>query len=160
MRLGPGSGVVIVVVIFAATGIGLYAMLALNPQQAPCCGGATPVPFAFGAPTEQVSGTTHWYNFSVQASSGGLRLNDLSFQVQTPSGSVVATTGWHLYAVNLTEAVVGVYTWSSGSWSSGGSTLLSTQETIVLETTTSLSGDHLVVIGGGGFQGTVSTTIP
>ncbi|MCI4354594.1 MAG: type IV pilin [Thermoplasmata archaeon] len=107
--------------------------------------------------------TNNWYNFSVQAAGGGLILNNLQFQVQTPSGQIVAAGGsWTLNVLGITGTVVGTYAFATNSWSAGGTVLMTSQQLVALNAVgaTGLSGDTLIVIGTGSFQGSISVAIP
>lgn len=112
---------------------------------------------------ESTKGTTNWYNFTVQSAGGGLTLQNLVFQVQTTQGALVTMPGTAtMTVVGLTGATVGTYTISTGTWASGGSTAVSNQQQFILTTptTTSLSGDVLVILGSGTFSGSIQATIP
>jgi flagellin-like protein len=117
---------------------------------------------ALGTPLEASKATNNWYNFSVQSAGGGLILNNLQFQVQTPTGGIVPATGsWTLTVLGLTGTSVGTYSMTTNSWTAGGTTAVSSQQQIALNAvSTPLSGDTLVVIGSGSFQGSISVSIP
>ena len=107
--------------------------------------------------------TNNWYNFSVQAAGGGLILNNLQFQVQTPSGQIVtAGASWTLNVLGLTGTTVGTYSFASSSWTVGGTTQVTSQQLVSLNAVgaTGLSGDSLIVIGTGSFQGSIAVAIP
>jgi hypothetical protein len=116
---------------------------------------------ALGAPLETVTGGQHRYNFSVESAGGGLTLADLSFQVLDPSGAPRAPDGWwSLTVVGLSGYVVGTYVIASNLWTSGGATLVDSQQVISFDTgVTSLSGETLQVIGTGSFQGSISVAL-
>jgi flagellin-like protein len=117
---------------------------------------------ALGTPAEASKGTNNWYNFSVQSAGGGILLNNLNFQVQTSSGGIVPVGGsWTFNVLSLTGSVVGTYAMSTGTWTLGGTTAVSSQQQFVLNAVSSaLSGDTLVTIGTGSYQGSISTNIP
>ena len=46
-----------------------------------------PPPLALSAPSENVSGGTFWYNFTVLSSGAGWAASELTFQVETASGA-------------------------------------------------------------------------
>jgi archaeal type IV pilus assembly protein PilA len=127
--------------------------------------GNTPIgtQLAVSPAKESTAGTTNWYNFTVQSAGGGLQLSNLVFQVRTTNGAFVSLPGAStMTVIGLTGATVGTYTISSGTWASGGSTSVSNQQQIILTTpsTTSLSGDVLVILGSGTFSGSIQATIP
>ena len=117
---------------------------------------------ALGAPRESSNAVTNWYNFSIQSAGGGLVLNNLNFQILGPTGSIVATAGFTLNVVGITGSAVGTYAFATATWTSGGTTVVSSQQSIVLTSpaASSLSGDKLVVLGAGSFSGSISVSIP
>jgi len=122
---------------------------------------------ALGTPGEASKGagatTNNWYNFSVQSAGGGLILNNLQFQVQTPSGQIVTPGGsWTLNVLGITGTVVGTYSLSTNAWTLGGTSVVSSQMLISLNAVgaTGLSGDNMIVIGTGSFQGSIQVAIP
>ena len=119
---------------------------------------------ALGSPGEAQKGANNYYNFSVQSAGGGILFNNLNFQVLNPSGQIVApTAAWSLTVLNLLGTSVGTYALtgaSAGTWTVGGTTALSSSQTICLNAASSLSGDTLVVSGAGSFQGSISVPIP
>jgi flagellin-like protein len=114
---------------------------------------------ALNKPFEAAKGTNFWYNFTVQSAGGGLILNNLNFQVQTATGGIVTLAGATLTVLTLTGASAGVYNLATGLWTSGGPTVVSSSMTIVLDATATLSGDNLITIGSGSFQGSITTAI-
>jgi flagellin-like protein len=107
--------------------------------------------------------TNNWYNFSVQAAGGGLIFNNLQFQVQTGSGGIVPAGGsWTLNVLGLTGTTVGTYSFATSLWTLGGTTAMTSQQLVSLNAVgaTGLSGDTLIVIGTGSFQGSISVSIP
>lgn len=115
---------------------------------------------AMGSPGEAAKGPNFWYNFSVQSAGGGLIANNLNFQVQSATGSIVTPTGWTLNVVGLTGTSVAAYTMTTGVWSAGGTTVMSSQQFIDIDATSSLSGDSLIVSGSGSFAGSITVAIP
>ncbi|HTT35145.1 MAG TPA: archaellin/type IV pilin N-terminal domain-containing protein [Thermoplasmata archaeon] len=117
---------------------------------------------AVAPPNEGQAGTGYWYNFTVQSASGGLLLNSLAFQVKSSSGAIVTPAGLTTVTViGLSGSAVGTYTWATAVWATGGTTAVSNQMTIILGSTTSnLSGDTLIILGGGSFSGSISVSIP
>ena len=130
--------------------------------------GNTPVgtSLAVNKPLEASKGTTNWYNFTVGSAGGGLLLNNLQFQVVGAGGAIVPTTaaGWSLNVLGLTGSTVGTYAITSAtpSWTLGGTTAVSSSQTIVLTSpiATVLSGDTLTIIGTGSFSGSIAVAIP
>ncbi len=119
---------------------------------------------ALGQPLEQTSGPNHWYNFTVQSAGGGITLGDISFQLVTATGAVVAPGGsWSLVVLDLEGSLAGTYSLSTGSWVSGGGAAITSGQTFVLDAvSTDLSGqgEVLNVIGTGPFGGSISVGIP
>ena len=123
--------------------------------------GNTPIgtALALGKPSENSKGTNFWYNFSVQSAGGGLIMNNMNFQVLTTSNGIVTPTGFTLNVLGLTGTSVAAYTMTTGTWTSGGTTALTTQQTISLDATIALSGNNLVVSGSGSFAGSITVAI-
>ncbi|HEY6238498.1 MAG TPA: archaellin/type IV pilin N-terminal domain-containing protein [Thermoplasmata archaeon] len=125
---------------------------------------------AVQSPTEAQpsAASLHFYNFSIQSAGGGLLLNNLNFQVLTPSGAIVVTTaaGWALNVLGITGSVVGTYaiTTAAPAWTLGGTIAASSQQTIALTTpaaaANNLSGDTLIIVGVGTFSGSIAVSIP
>lgn len=124
--------------------------------------GNTPIgtALALGKPTENSKGTNFWYNFSVQSAGGGLIMNNMNFQVQSTTAGIVPPTGFTMNVLGLTGTAVATYSMTTGAWTLGGTTALTTSQTIVLDATSSLSGDNLVVSGSGSFAGSITVAIP
>ena len=128
--------------------------------------GSTPVgtALALGTPTPGKAGTTFFENFSIQSAGGGILWNNVNFQVQTSSGSIVTLgTGSTITVVNLQGASVATYPMvgaSANTWTSGGTVGISSGQQIQLSNTASLAGDVLVVSGTGSFSGSISVGIP
>ncbi len=72
------------------------------------------------------------------------------------------TAAWAVNVVGISGAAVGTYSFSSGTWTSGGSTSITSAMTFSLNVPATLSaaGDKMNVVGTGTFQGTVSVSIP
>jgi len=115
---------------------------------------------ALGIPKEAAAGANFYFNFSVASAGGGLVMNNLNFQVQSASGSIIAATGGTMTVLSLTGATLSVYNMVTGTWTSGSSLLVNSQQQFALGTTVNLSGDKLVVSGSGSFQGSISVAIP
>jgi flagellin-like protein len=124
--------------------------------------GSTPLStaLALGSPSENQKGANWWYNFSIQAAGGGVVANNLNFQVQTATGGIVAPGGATINVLSLSGTSVAAYTLSSGTWTAGGTTPLSSSQTISLNFGSSISGDTLQVSGTGSFQGVIPVSIP
>ncbi len=124
---------------------------------------------ALGTPAEAQKGagatTNNWYNFTVQSAGGGIILNNIQFQVVTATGSIVTPGGsWTMSALGITGTSVGTYSFATGLWTAGGTTIMTSSQTLVLNavgaTSLSAQGDQLNVIGTGSFQGSISVNIP
>lgn len=117
---------------------------------------------AMSPAVEASKGANFWYNFSVASASGGLTLSSLAFQVQTSTGGIVTLTAPTVTVIGLTGTVVGTYTVASATWASGGSTSVSNQQEVIIQTTSNLEsqGDVLVVLGSGSFSGSITVNIP
>jgi hypothetical protein len=134
--------------------------------------GNTPLggpPLALGTPRETTRGSDHWYNFTVQAAGGGLRLEDLKFEVQT-AGGLNATPGadWRLNELAPNGSWLGTYSLTgttAGTWTSGGTNALAVSQVLsLLAAPEDLSGDTFVVsfVGSGPCPagGSATTAIP
>ena len=117
---------------------------------------------AVGPASEGVNGSANQYVFAVVSASGGLILNNIQFQVQNPSGNVVAMAGATMIVTGLTGTGVATYNLATGVWTAGGTLTVSNQMHLVLQTTTNLAsaGNQLVVLGTGSFSGSVAAAIP
>ena len=115
---------------------------------------------ALGKPIENQKGVNFWYNFSVQSAGGGLVMNNMNFAVLTTSNGIITPTGMTMNVLGLTGTSVATYTMTTGSWASGSTLAVTTQQTISLDSPSALSGDNLVISGSGTFQGTVQVAIP
>ena len=118
---------------------------------------------AVGSPSEASNvAANHWYNFSIQSAGGGLTLSSTNYQFQTATGSIVAPSGtWTLSVLGLSGTPIGAYSLTTGAWTSGGATPMTSQMTIsVYSAGTVLSGDTMVVSGTGSFSGTIAVGIP
>jgi flagellin-like protein len=125
--------------------------------------GNTPLGTALtlGSPKENSVAGKFWYNFTVQAAGGGLIMNNLNFQVQGSGGGLLAPQGtWVLNVVGLLGTTVASYTMTTGTWSAGGTTAVSSSMIVSLQTPVTMSGNTFVTSGAGTFQGTVNTAIP
>lgn len=154
-----GAAVLLVV---AAAVVLWFSASSPQPTTSPCqCPIATSL--AVAPASESTKGTASWYNFSIQSAGGGLNLSDLAFQVQTSSGaSVTLPNNATMKVTGAAGGTVGTYAILTGVWSSGGSTILSNQQEIILTTpsTTNLSGDQLVILLSGPASGSIWVNIP
>ena len=104
----------------------------------------------------------NFYNFTIQSASSPLQLHDLAFEVFTASGSALEPTGG-IAAINLTGAVVGLFSFSGGAWSSGGTIGSLDHMALALYTSgatpQSLSDDTLRVTGVAAYSGSISLSI-
>jgi hypothetical protein len=163
-RLGLPVQVALVLLGLGIAFAAVTAWWAIHPQattpscDALECGGLS---LAIGNPTESnVSG--NWvYNFSIQAAGGGLTLSGLTFQVQDSSGhNLTPSSSWTLIALDTTKSVIGSFSWTTSSWSSGGDGFVRATDVLSLSTgTTNVSGDVFLVIGTGASHGAVSVSI-
>lgn len=156
------------VLLVAAGGGGLaYAWYSTHAPSGGCPstsnGGNTPLgtALALGAPKESREGGHYWYNFSVQSAGGGLVLDNLNFEVQTATGLNVTTSGFALAVLGPSSTPVANYTMTTGNWSSGGGTLLTSLQTVSLESPRSLGGDTFIVVLNAACQmGSITLSIP
>ncbi|MCI4363151.1 MAG: hypothetical protein L3K13_02465 [Thermoplasmata archaeon] len=128
-----------------------------------------------GQPGCAGAGTSDWcYLISIEAAGGGLRAEELAFQVETSTGAPVVFAGAGALPTVVIESITGSlvaeYSLASSSWVLGGSLLLSTTQTMVLDLGCTVSGTHacnptptgldLVVVGVGAISGSVTVTLP
>jgi hypothetical protein len=119
---------------------------------------------AVNKPIESANAANHWYNFTVESAGGGMVLNNLEFQVVAAVGSNVGPNAtWTLDLVDLSGNAVGSYPFSGGTWTTGGTTLLTSGGAFDLDTGSmnlGSQGDALNLLGTDGFQGSISVNIP
>lgn len=151
--------VVLAVAIVAAGGGAaayLYWQNQLAAQQSAddgtCGGPGNPCPpppplLAIGVAIPHPVGPDHWYNASVQSASGGIELKNTSFRFLGEGGSQIgAGASWSLTVENGSSAPVGVYSFASSTWTSGGTSEFSPGDTVALYSgTTALDGDSMLV---------------
>jgi hypothetical protein len=98
-------------------------------------------------------------NTSIQTASPGLQLHDLAFEVFWPNGSAFKPTGG-IAALSPAGVVVGQYSFSSETWTSGGTISGQSHVTLALYTSgaapQSLSGDSLRINGVAGYSGSIT----
>ncbi len=117
---------------------------------------------ALGTPSESPTGPTYLYNFSIEFVGGSVFANNLSFQIQTPTGAIVATNGV-MALVGLSGVQLASYSMPAWAWTSGGMTPVTTADLLSLSLTVpsaGISGDQLVVSGSGQFSGSIGEIIP
>lgn len=124
-------------------------------------GNALSADLSLAPPAEASAGTNFWYNFTINAASGGLTYGDLVFFVESSAGQVVPISGT-MSAIHLTGTTLASYSLTSASWTSGGTTSVSNQDVLSLQTATNIgsAGDLLYVIGTGSITGEISVAIP
>ncbi|MCI4366410.1 MAG: type IV pilin [Thermoplasmata archaeon] len=142
--------------------------------------GNTPIgtALAMGTFSEATSGAgagqKWYYNATVQSASGGMTWSNMIFQVQTPSGGIVAAGPTTITTTNAALSCnIATYTFATATWgapaanvcagvTTGGGGLvvsgaqLQLTSTVVLQTL----GNKVVAVGQGSFSGTASFAIP
>ena len=146
----------------AAVSVVAMLWLYLPSPRTPSCDGCPfyGSTFALGSPSESSQGGNHWYNFSIESAGGGVILNNLNFVIDSSSGANVAQSAWTLHVTDDYSRLVGVYALANESWTSGGTSVVTTQQSVDLETTTAISGGTLVVLGVGSFARSDTVAIP
>jgi len=125
---------------------------------------ATPLPtvLALGAPTERYLSGEYWYNFSVVAAGDNLTWGFLAPEVQSVTGQAL-TPGppWAITILDIAGVPVGSYSFNVGAWATGPGVEVTAGQVLALgSSSTSLSGDLLVVSGTGPFEGSISASMP
>jgi hypothetical protein len=104
----------------------------------------------------------NFYNFTIQSATNALELHDLAFDVFAANGSAFEPTGG-IAAINLAGAVAGLFSFSGGAWTSGGTVGGLDHVQLVLYTSgvtpQSLSGDTLRVLGVAAYSGSITLPI-
>lgn len=112
-----------------------------------------------GCPSSAPPGTC--YAIGIEAAGSSATTANVDFGV-LKSGS--ATTFTSVSVVNISGTVVATFTYATGSWTvSAGGTLplaLSSVDTLILGSTTSLAGDELEAIGVGSLSGSTTVALP
>jgi hypothetical protein len=140
--------------------------LPFTPICAGCPSPTTPLgtALALGTPTEQSAVGHDWYNFTVDDAGDGILLDEIQVQVLSAAGSVIdPSPDWTLVALGTVGALVGQYSLTDATWTTGGGAALESGQLLVLDTgSTTLAdqGDLLNVIGVGAFGGTLTVSIP
>lgn len=139
--------------------------------------------FTFGAASQTTNGSAGLFcgssggvsdwcdDIPVQSVGGGVVASDLEFVVRDPSGSPVHFTVGSptLRIESLTGSSLATYSFASTSWTSGGSTALSTTQSFVLDLGCTVSGANtcsptptgelLVALGVGAYTGQVEARL-
>jgi flagellin-like protein len=138
--------------------------------------GNTPLGTAFGwgpganvtaatAATGCAAASKECYSLEIASAGGGIAANQISFTARTPSGAALAmtngATGWTMTLVSVAgAAITATWTASGNCVGAGCSTPLASGQTLVMYcggATASLSGDVILAVGQGSYQGTVAT---
>ncbi|HXQ49002.1 MAG TPA: hypothetical protein VN842_04405 [Thermoplasmata archaeon] len=114
---------------------------------------------ALGTPAEAASGTSHWYNFTIEGASSGITWAETTLSIQS-GGQTLATPSAVAKVISLTGQTLATYTFSSNTWSGLGVGTISSAEVLSLESPSELSGDTLVVEAAGSYAGTLPVNIP
>jgi hypothetical protein len=173
----PHRWVVIAVVLLFVSAGAVGVLLFVQPQSCGTCSGCgstsngpTPIggapPLSIGAPTPGGGPENHSYEVPVTPGSG-LRWGNLTFGVESSSGVAVAPlSDWSVVAKSGSQgssSSFGTYNFTSSRWTTGGSVLMTSSQTLVLELgTTDLAdrGDLLVVTYSGTCFGSGQTSEP
>jgi flagellin-like protein len=168
-RRQSGVSPIIATILLVAITVVLAAVLYILISGLTKGPGNTPIgtALAVAAPKEATAGagatTNHWYNFSVQSASSGLVMGSMNFQVQTTGAGVVTPlAGWTLNVLGISGTSIAVYSMTTGTWTTGGTTALNSGDTIVLDAVqaASISGNNWIISGAGSYQGTIAVSIP
>lgn len=161
--VGPATASALVVILSATDGTVIQSQT--STVTCPATGstgtGGTPVDTALtlGSPGEAQKGSEYWYNFSVTSADGQLTWASTTLTVDS-NGVVLSlptTTG---AVLSLTGTALATFSFGSSSWSGASSGAVSSQETLSVESPSSLSGDTLVVQGSGSYSGNLQVPIP
>jgi hypothetical protein len=90
-------------------------------------------------------------------------MGSMNFQVQTTGAGVVTPlAGWTLNVLGISGTSIAVYSMTTGTWTTGGTTALNSGDTIVLDAVqaASISGNNWIISGAGSYQGTIAVSIP
>jgi hypothetical protein len=163
--------------VLAITIIAVVVWAAWPRPTGPDCGisssGQTPLEgfFAWSNPQEQSVGSDHWYNSSVQSVTGGLLLENLAAQLETPSGlNATLGLGSALTVRNSSGPLAGTYPLAgpgADTWIVGATNPVSNGQAFdLLSTPASLSGDLWTFYLNGSspdgcpIEGSVTISIP
>lgn len=158
----------VLVVVLLGVAIGGYWLLTPHTSSESLCNCPLAANFGLTTPSEKTVGGQHWYNFTVIAADGGLKLGQLSFEVLTQSGGVVPpSASWHLLVLGGSNEIVGEYSMFgplANTWTIGASVPASLGQVVALGTSATISGDVFVILGafgqGQAAHGSMSLTIP
>jgi hypothetical protein len=104
----------------------------------------------------------NFYNFTIVSASSALQLHNLAFTLFTASASAFEPTGG-IAAVNVAGSLVGLYSFSAGSWTTGATIGSLDHMSLVLYTSgptpQSLADDTLHVNGVASYSGSISVTV-
>jgi flagellin-like protein len=133
---------------------------------------------AIGTFTEATSGAgaaQRWYyNATVQSASGGMTWSNMIFQVQSPSGSIVAVGPTTVTTTNAALSCnIATYTFTTATWgapaanacagvTTGGGGLVVSGAQLQLTSTATLQqlGYKVIAVGQGSFSGSAVFAIP
>jgi hypothetical protein len=162
--LGPsasGTGTQFNATVNAVSGAVTYSQT--TPSIA--CGSSTtsaPTPIgsvlAFGSAGLSTSGGYTNYSFLVLTASSGIRWVNLTASVETGSG-VTVNSGWVLDAVTPAGVTVATYDPTTQVWTGSPTQAILAGDSLTLRSSTSLSGDLLILTGTGSFGGTMTLPI-
>ncbi|MCI4327698.1 MAG: hypothetical protein L3K16_08735 [Thermoplasmata archaeon] len=178
-RTKPRRWVVLAVVVLFVSAGAVGVLLFVQPQSCGACtgcgsttegpqpiGGAPPL--ALGSPSPGGGPDNRSYTIEV-APGSGLRWGELSFEVEGSTGGALAPQpDWSLFAKNMSAgstAPFATYEFGTGTWTKGGSVLMTSAQDLVLEFgTTDLvgQGDQVVATYSTAClgPGTVSEPLP
>jgi flagellin-like protein len=139
--------------------------------------------FAYGSPAQtsnaqaatfcavQTAISDYCENLPVGSAGGGITAAALSFSIRDSSGNVIAFTHGtpSVQLESAGGASLATYSFTSQSWTSGGTTGLSTTQTLVLDTGCTVSGANvcspsvtglvMLALGVGSYSGSVQVTL-
>ncbi len=129
------------------------ALLSANTTTNVACGSSSnPAPLqlssALGLSSVQVTTLPSAYNytFTVTGVTSGITWNDLVAIVQSTS---TPTAAWNLSAVDSTGATIATFNTTTYSWSAGGIQPIAVGDTLVVQSSSDLTGGYLVLEGTG-----------
>jgi flagellin-like protein len=117
-------------------------------------------------------GISDWCdNLPVGSAGGGITASSLSFAIRDSSGNPVSFSSGtpSIQLESASGASIGTYSFTTATWTSGGTISLSTTQTLVLDTGCTVSGaslcspiptgEVLVALGVGSYSGQVQVTL-
>ncbi len=176
---------IIATILLVAITVVLAAVLYILISQYTKGGGGVTIgsALAIGSSTDGASGTVNYYNMTVESAGSTLTLGSFTFEVRSPTGSIIAVgstvtgtavTALHVVIINPINTVVATFTPGAATTYGTGCTAptytsacsstspMTTQYTFSVQISPiacSLSGYSLVALGQGSFSGTTSGTI-